>query len=362
MQQRSVAIENGRISKGPLPEVDLTGYYILPGIVDLHGAALDVLRASLPCRTDAGTLFAVAEQEAAAHGVTTAWLSQGWSWEGGAADPAEAQRILSLHADYVACRALLDLRMSLVCETHTVESRDALLGAIRRYRVDLVHFANRFAALTTGAPGLHSVSADLSMRLRRAGSESREVPRHLCRLAEGFDTLGVTYGSLDDPDGETRETFSMIGAKLCTRPARRQAAALARAVGDPVLLPAPAILNGGAGPSDAAAIDFVRTGLCNALVSDRSYAALPQAAFALAENGLLGLPRAWAMVSSIPAAIVGLPDRGVIDYGRRADLALVNARTHVVEGTIVAGRVAHLAGAVADRFLSSPAEVALAAE
>ena len=41
LQQRSVAFEDGRISKGPLPEVDLSGYLVLPGIVDLHGSAFE---------------------------------------------------------------------------------------------------------------------------------------------------------------------------------------------------------------------------------------------------------------------------------------------------------------------------------
>ncbi|SLN60061.1 Alpha-D-ribose 1-methylphosphonate 5-triphosphate diphosphatase [Roseivivax jejudonensis] len=362
MQQRSVAIEDGRISKGPLPEVDLSGYYILPGIVDVHGAAFDRFRGTLPRVCDPTTILAAAESEAAANGVTTAWLGQSWSWEGGAADPAEAQRMLALHNAYVTTRALLDLRVSILCETHTVESRDALLSAIRRYRVDLVLFTNRLATLQGHGPAEGPRPGDIAARMRRAAEETRDVPRHLCRLAEGFDTLGVTYGSLDDPDGERRETYSMIGAKLCVRPARRSAAALARAVGDPVLLPAPAILNAGVSPFDTAAIDYVRHGLCNALVSDRAPAALAQSAFALSDSGIVSLAQAWGLISAAPAAILGLPDRGTIDYGRRADLAIVNAATHAVEATIVAGRIAHLAGAAAERFLSSRAEVALAAE
>ena len=226
--------------------------------------------------------------------------------------------------------------------------------------MDLVHFAKLFGGPVT--TGRHSTARAPSDAPSRHCDAAREVPRHLCKLAEAFDTLGVTYGSLDDPDGETRETYSMIGAKLCTRPARRQAAALARAVGDPVLFSAAAVTDLGRGPRDAAVTDLVRAGLCDALVSDGSYAALPRAAFALAERELMPLAPAWALVSSAPAAIIGLPDRGVIDYGKRADLALVNAATHAVEGTIAAGRIAHLSGAAAERFLSSKAEFALAAE
>src|SRR6056297_2570389 len=40
-QTRSVAIESGCIGRGPFPEIDLTGYYIMPGIIDLHGDAFE---------------------------------------------------------------------------------------------------------------------------------------------------------------------------------------------------------------------------------------------------------------------------------------------------------------------------------
>ncbi|UMA65135.1 alkylphosphonate utilization protein [Roseivivax marinus] len=353
LRQRSVAIADGRISRGPLPEVDMSGYYILPGIVDLYGTGLDQAPDADPIAR-----LAAAEREAAGHGITTAWLAQGWSREGGAAEPGTALAMLEAHGDYAASRALVDLRLALICDTHTVASRDALLAAVRRFRVDLVLFADRLSQLGARGPAHRPSNA----RLCEAADAARDVPRHLCRLAEGFDTLGVTYGSLDDRDGETRETFSMIGAKLCTRPERRSAAALARAVGDPVLVSSTAILGAGGAGADRTALDLVRHGMVNALVSDTSPGGLVRAAFALTRADILPLPEAWSLISAAPASILRLPDRGVIDYGRRADLALVNADTREVEGTLVAGRVAYLSGAAAERFILSRAEVALAAE
>lgn len=38
LDRRSVALADGRFTTGPLPAVDLTGYLLLPGIVDLHAA------------------------------------------------------------------------------------------------------------------------------------------------------------------------------------------------------------------------------------------------------------------------------------------------------------------------------------
>ncbi len=229
MMDRSVAIEDGRISKGPLPEVDMRGYYILPGIIDLHGAAF--LRNMAPGQTLCTALRAT-DHAAAAHGVTTAWLSQGWSWaEQGPHSPSAAEALLAA-LDKYRPQALSDLRIQIACETHTVDTADRLLAAVRRYHVDHVVFRN-----TLPDALLHlETRSETRVCLAQAEAQKRAVPRYLCRLAEAFDTLGVTYGSYGDPDGETRETFSMIGAKVCICPTRRSAAALARAVGDPVLL------------------------------------------------------------------------------------------------------------------------------
>ena len=85
-------------------------------------------------------------------------------------------------------------------------------------------------------------------------------------------------------------------------------------------------------------------------------------AFKLADDGVMSLPRAWALISERPAEILRLADRGVIDYGKRADLVVVNEASRAVEATIVGGRLAYLAGEAAHRFLAAGASLALAAE
>lgn len=364
MQARSVAIEDGHVSKGPLPEVDLGGYYILPGIIDLHSSAL--VRHLGAC---AGTGFhldqalGATDREAAAHGITTAWIGQGWSWAGGRDGPDFAETTLRALQDYRP-RMKTDLRAQLRCETHTVASADRLIAAIDRHAVDYVMFTNHLdAALQTGrTPGLRDMPGPgAGAALDRARSEARAVPRHLCRLAEAFDQRGVIYGSHGDPDAETRETFSMIGAKLCEAPQTRAAAKLARAVNDPVLLQV-----SGAGPGDPAtpgsSTQAIASGPCDALVAGNSQAALALAAFDLVRLGLRSLPEAWCLISRGPADIMRLPDRGVIDYGRRADLTIVRKSTLQVEATLVAGRITHLTGGAALRFLNPAGKLALAAE
>jgi alpha-D-ribose 1-methylphosphonate 5-triphosphate diphosphatase len=188
------------------------------------------------------------------------------------------------------------------------------------------------------------------------------VPRHLCRLAEAFDGLGVTYGSHGDPDGETRERFAMIGAKVAAFPLSRRAAATARAMGDPVVLAAPDVQRGRHPAGRVPALDLLRDRLCDALASDWHPPALSAAAWTLVDEGRMTLPEAWALVSRAPAQILRLHDRGEIAPGKRADLVVVNAATRAVEATIAGGRLAYLSGEAGRRFLSAPGPVRLAAE
>jgi len=373
LQKRSLAIAGGRITKGPLPEVDLSGYLILPGIVDLHGDAFErhiAPRPSAPFELSTG--LTATDRDAATNGVTTAWLAQSWSWEGGHRSPDRAEEVMAALVDYRR-HALTDLRLQVRCETHLVDSGPRLLEAVKRFGIDYVVFNNHLDEAVEYSRKQPEVIFHWAKQAGRTPDEhmalvegamarSKDVPRHLCRLAEAFDELGVVYGSHDDPDGETRERFSMIGARIAEFPTTRKAAAAAKAMSDPVLMGAPNVVRGGSQSGNVAAADLIRQGLCDALVSDYYYPALAAAAWRLVDEGVMSLPRAWAMISEKPAEILRLPDRGRLDYGKRADICVVNEATRRVEMTISGGRLAYLAGEAAHRFAGRIATLDLAAE
>lgn len=373
MQNRSVAISDGRITKGPLPAVDLTGYYILPGIIDLHGDAFErhiAPRPSAPFPLETG--LRATDRDAASNGVTTAWLAQSWSWEGGHRGPDFAESLLEAMDQYRP-HALSDLRVQIRCETHTVGTGDRLLRAIKKHNIGYVIFNNHLPEALVMA---NSRTEELAHWAQQAGrtvqehlalvwqarDQAKEVPRYLCKLADAFDRMGVIYGSHDDPDGETRETFSLIGAKVCEFPIARTPAAVAKAVNDPVVMGAPNVVRGKSQSGNIAAVDLVAAGMVDALVSDYYYPALAQAAFRLVDDGVLSLPKAWALISENPAKILRLPDRGRLDYGKRADITIVNAKTRAIEATISNGRITHLVGRAAHRFMLGMGGVSLAAE
>jgi alpha-D-ribose 1-methylphosphonate 5-triphosphate diphosphatase len=181
-------------------------------------------------------------------------------------------------------------------------------------------------------------------------------------LAEAFDSMGVEYGSHDDPDGDTRERYRMIGARIAEFPISAGAASAAKAMGSPVLMGAPNVVRGKSQAGNIAAADLVAANACDALVSDYHLPAMAMAAWRLVDLGICDLARAWGMISTVPADILNLSDRGCIEPGRRADLVVVNAATRQIEATITCGRLAYLTGDAAGRFLRVAEDISLAAE
>ena len=96
MQARSISLAEGRLTRAALPEVDLRGFLILPGIIDLHGDGFEHHIAPRPsARFALAAGLASYDREAAAHGVTTAYMAQGWSWEGGPRGPDKAEEFMA---------------------------------------------------------------------------------------------------------------------------------------------------------------------------------------------------------------------------------------------------------------------------
>ena len=66
----------------------------------------------------------------------------------------------------------------------------------------------------------------------------------------------------------------------------------------------------------------------------------------------MDLADAWGLVSSGPAAVLGLSDRGALAPGMRADLVVLDSADRVA-ATIAGGRVSFMNGDIAERFVAA---------
>ncbi|WP_071672879.1 alpha-D-ribose 1-methylphosphonate 5-triphosphate diphosphatase [Nioella nitratireducens] len=340
--------------------IDLTGYMILPGLIDLHGDGFE--RHVAPRRgaqSDIGPGLEALDTDLAANGITTAVLAQFFSWEGGMRGPEFAEAVARALSEVPT---ITDMRIQLRLEINLIDRYPQALDLIRRAGIGYVvfndHLPHKHLAAGKRPPRLtgQALKSGRSPEshwqlLRELHARCGEVPERLAELAATLQSDGVRLGSHDDQTGEDRARFRALGARIAEFPETLTAAAAAHAGGDPVLMGAPNVVRGGSHDKKVSACDVIAAGHCDALVSDYHYPTLRQAAFALADRGILPFAEAWALVSSRPAAVMGWTDRGHLDTGARADLVIVEEATRRVAATIAGGQISHLAGPMATRFL-----------
>ncbi|MGY3436512.1 MULTISPECIES: alpha-D-ribose 1-methylphosphonate 5-triphosphate diphosphatase [unclassified Marinovum] len=321
----ALTLADGRITDGPAPEIALPGYDILPGIVDAC--------AQRPATGPLGNLGDLSTFEAslAAQGITTAGLVLDWGWQTPDHSPDAACALLAALAK-LRKQARTDLRVMLRCDTHMMDSEALLLSVLDSGLIDAVLFVDTLGnAICPATREMRKIADTLRNR-------SSEVHRFLCNLAHAFDQSGLRSGSYGDRDGQARERLAMMGAKICVAPAGQGAAEVARAWGDPVLMPAQGVLQGSGVAGAPATRDLIAVGMCDALVSDGTPEALARAALRLARVGALPMAGAWSLIASRPAGILGLKDRGRLVPGQRADLVVLHRASGRIAATMAAGR------------------------
>jgi alpha-D-ribose 1-methylphosphonate 5-triphosphate diphosphatase len=362
IDQHVVTLSDGMIADAPTGRaVDLSGYLVLPGIIDLHGDGFE--RHVAPRRgamTQMREGLIASEIELAANGVTTGYLAQFWSWEGGLRGRDFAGKVLSALAE-ITDKVPTDMRAQLRFETHQLDDYAELPRKLAEWRVGYMVFNDHLPhdRLTEGRkpPRLtgqalkagRNPEAHFQMLLDMQARDG-EVPAALDEITAVLAAQGVRMGSHDDQTAIQRNNWRARGVSIAEFPETLIAAKAAKAAGDYVVMGAPNLMRGGSHKGNVSALEIVSQGLCDALASDYHYPSLRRGALFLVETGVMGWPQAWGLVSSGPAGVMGLTDRGAIVAGKRADLLILDGKTHRVAATIAGGQVSHMSGQIASRF------------
>ena len=363
LAETRLSLSGGQIVDAPTGRaVDLSGYMVLPGIVDVHGDGFE--RHLAPRRgamkaMDEG--IAAAEAELAANGMTTAVLAQFVSWEGGLRGEEFADQVFT-SIRQTAPHLVIDLRPQLRFETHLLDAIATLPERVRDWGVRYVVFNDhlphdrlaegRTPRRLTGQALKAGRSPERHLELMQSlHAASADVPAALDGLCAALGAQGIAMGSHDDRTEADRATWRARGVRVAEFPETLEAAEAARAGGDAIVLGAPNVVRGGSHNGNVSALDLIAMGLCDALASDYHYPSPRRAALLLADSGVLSFEAAWRLVSAGPAQVLGLSDRGTLQPGKRADLLVLDAQTRRVAATLAQGRVSYMNGDVAARFM-----------
>ncbi|MCX8224922.1 MAG: alpha-D-ribose 1-methylphosphonate 5-triphosphate diphosphatase [Sulfitobacter sp.] len=362
LEKRPLFVSNGLIADASQPRsIDLGGYMILPGIVDVHGDGFE--RHLAPRRGAMKTLsegLVAAEAELAANGITTAVLAQFVSWEGGLRGPGFAKQVFDAMRS-TAPGLVTDLRGQLRFETHMLDLYDEIPQWMADWGLSYIVFNDHLPheRLSQGRVPKRMVAQalkagrnpDAHLNLMQELHANRDaVPAALDGLCHTLGAQGIQMGSHDDTTAQGRAAWRKRGVQVAEFPETLDAAEAAATAGDLVVLGSPNVVRGGSHNGNVSAVDLIAMGVGAALASDYHYPSPRRAAFMLADSGVLPLQDAWRLVSAGPAGVLGLTDRGDLTIGKRADLVVIDAKTRRVAMTMSGGRVSYMSGDIAMRF------------
>lgn len=355
--------------------IDARGLLVLPGIVDLHGDAFErqmMPRAGVDFPIDVA--LADSDRQAISNGITTVFHATTCSWEPGLRSAGNARGLMEA-IERQRPQFAADTRFHLRHETYNLDAEQEMSQWLSEGRVDLFAFNDHMDGVVADISNPRKrnrmvertgLSAeDFDRLVERVVSRAADVPASVSRLAAAARSAEVRMLSHDDATPAMRGEYRAMGALIAEFPINEETAQAAASHGDAIVYGAPNVVRGGSHTGWTRASDMIAKGLCSVLASDYYYPAQLLAAFRLAADGVVPLPKAWDLVSAGPARATGLTDRGVLAEGRRADILLVDdtvpLRPRLV-AVISAGKLVHLTDAT--RLLgatAAPREAVVAA-
>ncbi len=317
--------------------IDMMGDTVIPGVVDLHTDNLErqVQPRSL-ARWPSRSAMVAHDAQCAAAGVTTVLDALCLGDLG-----FDKERIKTFQDGVVDLDALThagllkaDHFLHLRCEVPALDML-ALLDPVAD------HPLVRMISLMDHSPGVGQyANMDSYRKLRRQGGlDEATVERRIQEMQAQrarwrdpnrralLDRVRGTPIALASHDDRTEDEIAenaADGIRISEFPVTMAAAVAAKRAGMQVIAGAPNIVRGGSHSGNVAAAELVRAAAVDAFASDYVPPSLVEAAFQCAREEGISLSGAVKMISCHPAQMSGLPDRGRLEIGLRADVVRVH--------------------------------------
>ncbi|MGO3935002.1 alpha-D-ribose 1-methylphosphonate 5-triphosphate diphosphatase [Rhodopseudomonas pseudopalustris] len=340
-----IAMENGRIAEigetgVPAGSLDMGGDLVIPGLIELHTDHLEAHYMPRP-KVQWNPIAAVVsyDSQLATCGITTVldslrvWREEGAEDVDGQAGVLAEAISAARDANLLRTEHFLHLRCEIPMPNVVAEAKE-LIG-----RPDV-----RLMSLMDHTPGQRQFRDEEKLRDyyrgKGAGTTDAELDAMFARRLYCKETYAeanmraivalahqheIPLASHDDTTDENVVDAIRDRVAVAEFPTTIEAARGLHAAGIDILMGAPNVVRGGSHSGNIAAIDLAREGLLDILSSDYIPSSLLMAALQLPLRApAIDLAAAVRTVTKAPAEAVGLPDRGEIAVGKRADLIRVH--------------------------------------
>jgi alpha-D-ribose 1-methylphosphonate 5-triphosphate diphosphatase len=361
IERGAVRIEGERITEirnQPVAGADRLGQgrLLMPGFIDMHG---DMIEREIEPRPGVRMPLALGlrdlDRRLKVAGVTTAYAAVSFQ-------PGSAYgHVRHFETTKEFLRELKRMRPKLKVD-HRVHARfevtfpDALATVeelIADGTVDLVSLTDhtpgqgqyrdleRHVARIARERGLSDAEARVAVaeRIREKSQKAERLEQVLQAISRLCKANGLKLASHDDDTPTKVALMQKLGATISEFPVTAEAARTARACGMVTAMGAPNALRGQSYSGNLSAREAHAAGLLDILAADYHPSAILPAILILAKSDPQGLAGATRLATANVADALGLPDRGRIATGQRADLVIADvADVGHVCGVFSAGR------------------------
>lgn len=341
----ALAVEDGLIADAiegdpPGPSLDARGLTAVPGMIDMHGDMLE--REILPRpKAEFPTDLALIEvdKRLASSGVTTAYAAVSFAWHknDGIRSEERARQIMAT-VNEMRPVLLTDHYVHARFEITNPEAGGALTDLLNQRRVHLISIMDHTPGQGQYRDIERYIQFSIQWHKRQTGEDitgdhvKRQIEKAQQRpkawdavesIAKLAKEHGVVLASHDDDSVEKVAFLDSIGVSISEFPVTGAAGREARRRGIHIAMGAPNAFRGqSTTEGNLSASDAVAAGITDILATDYYPPAMLQAVYAIERRGILPLHEAVKLVAQNPAEALGFTDRGRIEPGLRADIAL----------------------------------------
>ena len=327
--------DDGRITSVVLGEgadapgiIDVGDRLVLPGIIDVHGDAFE--RAVMPrggVTIDYDLALSANDVQLLGAGITTAFLSATDSWEPGLRSRGALVALIDACQRRTTAAPRLEIHVR--HERGNIGAIEQLEGWIADGVVTMLSYNDHtdfpVSAGQVDRSGLprgqfDELHAQAIANLPEGAAQER-------RLAEVARVASCATASHDADSLDDLRRDLDLGIAMAEFPTTIDLAQRYREEGIAVLLGAPNLVRGTSHLGNLSVREAWAADAGDLLCSDYHYPSLLAAPFCLVDNGLASMGAAWRAVSTVPADVAGLQDRGRLAEGQLADIVIVDPPT-----------------------------------
>ncbi|QOG12349.1 alpha-D-ribose 1-methylphosphonate 5-triphosphate diphosphatase [Arcobacter sp. FWKO B] len=315
--------------------IDLGDRRVVPGFVDLHGDAIEKEIEPRPgARFPTSMAVVELDKKLSMAGVTTMYHAIGFNDEelskgrGTGQSKELIEEIYEANKKHLGVDNLVHARFEITSETSLATIKQLIIDK----KVDMLSIMDH----SPGQGQFKTLESWKKYHLSAYEIEDRDVEEYLksktskdkVGIVEDLVSFGLEHNipvlSHDDDCEEKLNTLKNLGVTFSEFPLSVEVARKAKQMNISTGMGAPNVVRGGSQSGNIAARELIKEGVCDFLCSDYHPASLLMSPYRLKEDVGLSLEKGFAMISSTPARLAGLTDRGEIKEDMLADIVIID--------------------------------------